>query len=283
MTSPRDNPEHVIRTQASFWTTEDFRNLRGIVSLFFLACTIILVAALPGVDANALFNFVGLIWVTCAVVWTVILFYRDISSAITAEINSRRIREGMREEYVRRRNNYHRPFLFVNANGANYLAVTTVSMEEGNDTVGQRGDEIEDQNNRGFVDVFENVSNDGRLVLMKKCVKGKWKLYEWGRHGSVRASETSAADVFATNTNYGTMDDCIINPAQDEHNNQDGIISKLEEGHKSSSSKSNNEEGSSYEGEGPLCSICLCEYELGEKVIQLPCDHIFHATCINSW
>jgi len=35
--------------------------------------------------------------------------------------------------------------------------------------------------------------------------------------------------------------------------------------------------------EGPTCSICLCEYEKGEKLIQLPCKHVFHEDCITSW
>ena len=35
--------------------------------------------------------------------------------------------------------------------------------------------------------------------------------------------------------------------------------------------------------EDPSCSICLCEYEEGEKVTWLPCSHSFHASCISSW
>jgi len=35
--------------------------------------------------------------------------------------------------------------------------------------------------------------------------------------------------------------------------------------------------------EGPTCSICLCEYEKGEKLVSLPCKHVFHEDCINSW
>ena len=33
--------------------------------------------------------------------------------------------------------------------------------------------------------------------------------------------------------------------------------------------------------EDPSCSICLCEYEEGEKVTWLPCSHSFHASCIS--
>mmetsp|Transcript_13955 Transcript_13955/g.30522 ORF Transcript_13955/g.30522 Transcript_13955/m.30522 type:complete len:360 (-) Transcript_13955:118-1197(-) len=31
------------------------------------------------------------------------------------------------------------------------------------------------------------------------------------------------------------------------------------------------------------CSICLCEYEEDEKLVRLPCGHVFHADCIDSW
>ena len=33
----------------------------------------------------------------------------------------------------------------------------------------------------------------------------------------------------------------------------------------------------------PHCSICLGEYEDGEAMVQLPCGHLFHEPCINSW
>ncbi|OEU23324.1 hypothetical protein FRACYDRAFT_165332, partial [Fragilariopsis cylindrus CCMP1102] len=34
----------------------------------------------------------------------------------------------------------------------------------------------------------------------------------------------------------------------------------------------------------PECSICLGEYEKGDKLISLnPCHHIFHDECITSW
>mmetsp|Transcript_45385 Transcript_45385/g.50519 ORF Transcript_45385/g.50519 Transcript_45385/m.50519 type:complete len:355 (-) Transcript_45385:255-1319(-) len=35
--------------------------------------------------------------------------------------------------------------------------------------------------------------------------------------------------------------------------------------------------------EKPQCSICLCEYEKGDKIVSLPCKHVFHDDCITSW
>jgi len=32
-----------------------------------------------------------------------------------------------------------------------------------------------------------------------------------------------------------------------------------------------------------LCSVCMCEFEIGDKVKKLPCTHEFHADCIRPW
>ncbi|KAF2357590.1 Zinc finger RING-type [Trinorchestia longiramus] len=34
---------------------------------------------------------------------------------------------------------------------------------------------------------------------------------------------------------------------------------------------------------GQQCPVCLKLYELAEKCHQLPCDHLFHATCVLPW
>eukprot|EP00542_Grammatophora_oceanica_P019224 CAMPEP_0194030342 /NCGR_PEP_ID=MMETSP0009_2-20130614/3870_1 /TAXON_ID=210454 /ORGANISM="Grammatophora oceanica, Strain CCMP 410" /LENGTH=389 /DNA_ID=CAMNT_0038670277 /DNA_START=107 /DNA_END=1276 /DNA_ORIENTATION=+ len=37
------------------------------------------------------------------------------------------------------------------------------------------------------------------------------------------------------------------------------------------------------EDEGPSCTICLGEYEEGEKLVKLPCGHVYHEECVDSW
>ncbi|KAG2486682.1 hypothetical protein HYH03_014612 [Edaphochlamys debaryana] len=34
---------------------------------------------------------------------------------------------------------------------------------------------------------------------------------------------------------------------------------------------------------GEMCSICLCEFEDGERIKHLPCKHFYHVPCIDQW
>ena len=36
-------------------------------------------------------------------------------------------------------------------------------------------------------------------------------------------------------------------------------------------------------GEQKKCSICLEDYNVGDKIIYLPCFHYYHAKCIETW
>jgi len=33
----------------------------------------------------------------------------------------------------------------------------------------------------------------------------------------------------------------------------------------------------------PTCSICIMEFEVGERIIKLPCGHEFHGECVTAW
>eukprot|EP00567_Pseudictyota_dubia_P012266 CAMPEP_0197441668 /NCGR_PEP_ID=MMETSP1175-20131217/7898_1 /TAXON_ID=1003142 /ORGANISM="Triceratium dubium, Strain CCMP147" /LENGTH=442 /DNA_ID=CAMNT_0042971991 /DNA_START=372 /DNA_END=1700 /DNA_ORIENTATION=- len=35
--------------------------------------------------------------------------------------------------------------------------------------------------------------------------------------------------------------------------------------------------------EQPSCSICLGDYEEGERLIRLPCGHVYHEECVSAW
>lgn len=37
------------------------------------------------------------------------------------------------------------------------------------------------------------------------------------------------------------------------------------------------------ESEEKNCPICLKTFQIGDKVKQMPCQHLFHATCILTW
>ncbi|GMH89438.1 hypothetical protein TL16_g11457 [Triparma laevis f. inornata] len=37
------------------------------------------------------------------------------------------------------------------------------------------------------------------------------------------------------------------------------------------------------EGEGETCSICLCDFCQGDQIRELPCSHIFHPECVDTW
>ncbi|KAK1381002.1 RING-type domain-containing protein [Heracleum sosnowskyi] len=35
--------------------------------------------------------------------------------------------------------------------------------------------------------------------------------------------------------------------------------------------------------EGEECSVCLYDIKQGDEIMRLPCDHIFHALCLDKW
>ena len=37
------------------------------------------------------------------------------------------------------------------------------------------------------------------------------------------------------------------------------------------------------EEEPEVCTVCYCEFEEGEKVMILPCKHLFHPECVAKW
>ncbi|KAK1381006.1 RING-type domain-containing protein [Heracleum sosnowskyi] len=37
------------------------------------------------------------------------------------------------------------------------------------------------------------------------------------------------------------------------------------------------------ENQSGECSVCLCDFRRSDEIMQLPCDHIFHALCLDKW
>lgn len=122
--------------------------------------------------------------------------------------------------------------------------------------------------------------------------KEKWQRYEWGEDSDHVADDETIKAIRCSN--YGSVNSTSrVDLTQQDHKTQ----SLVGEGLRSTSclkklSPSKLLEGgssgllASFDGdkqECPSCSICLCEYECGEKLIRLPCDHLYHEQCLNSW
>eukprot|EP00573_Skeletonema_grethae_P002235 CAMPEP_0201691386 /NCGR_PEP_ID=MMETSP0578-20130828/4557_1 /ASSEMBLY_ACC=CAM_ASM_000663 /TAXON_ID=267565 /ORGANISM="Skeletonema grethea, Strain CCMP 1804" /LENGTH=484 /DNA_ID=CAMNT_0048176577 /DNA_START=43 /DNA_END=1497 /DNA_ORIENTATION=+ len=121
--------------------------------------------------------------------------------------------------------------------------------------------------------------------------KQSWTRVEWGK-----CDETTEKlrAVIQTKTggeggDYGSvsMEDKDNNPEVQSVSSSQLSAEMMNENSTSSSSLSKLEEGGllvkSLDEEEPSCSICLCEYENGETVTKLPCNHIYHESCLSSW
>ena len=134
--------------------------------------------------------------------------------------------------------------------------------------------------NGGYGGNERNNHDDGPGVTNE--AKKQWKVYEWGEcekttaqlAGMSRSSSMTDIKRTGSGSNYGSVGTIDLDADEDISLEKDKLsFSKLEGGLLTSFD---------YEEE-PSCSICLCEYECGEKVSRLPCDHVYHESCLNSW
>jgi len=130
--------------------------------------------------------------------------------------------------------------------------------------------------------------NSGELGGVTVEAKSEWKYYEWGINNNdvsgneIKCKRGTAAESTAkkdiaidARINYGSMDNISIQDTVAEEDDSIGeSLSTLEEGVC---------KGTLNNDELPTCSICLCEYELREKMLGLPCGHIYHESCIDAW
>jgi len=128
--------------------------------------------------------------------------------------------------------------------------------------------------------------------------KQSWTRYEWGKCDetteklrAVIHKSDSKTKIGGEGGDYGSVS------MEDKDNNNSEVQSvssssqqpaeMMNEDSASSSTLSKLEEGGllmkSLEEEEPSCSICLCEYENGDTVTKLPCNHIYHESCLSSW
>ena len=129
--------------------------------------------------------------------------------------------------------------------------------------------------------------------------KQSWTRYEWGKcgdetmeklraviHKSDSKTKIGGSGVGGSGggDDYGSVS---VVDTDDTDSSQPTTTEMNENDAASSSSLSKLEEGGllvkSLDEEEPSCSICLCEYENGETVTKLPCNHIYHESCIGSW
>jgi hypothetical protein len=123
----------------------------------------------------------------------------------------------------------------------------------------------------------DRASNDEPGVTNE--AKERWKSYEWGEcveetaklAGMSRSSSTEAIKRTGSGGDYGSVGTVV------DLNEDEGLDKSSVEGLEGGLLASFDDD------EEPSCSICLCEYERGEKVIGLPCGHLYHESCLDSW
>lgn len=131
----------------------------------------------------------------------------------------------------------------------------------------------------------DRATHDGPGVTGE--AKGRWETYEWGECEETTAelarssSLTSMTNITRTGSggSYGSVGDAVEGGngggEDDDNLEKPPSPSKLEKGGLLTSFDDDDEE--------PSCSICLCEYEKGDKVTRLPCKHVYHESCLASW
>eukprot|EP00985_Skeletonema_marinoi_P031105 scaffold36165_cov139-Skeletonema_marinoi.AAC.2 len=128
--------------------------------------------------------------------------------------------------------------------------------------------------------------------------KQSWTRYEWGKCNettdklrAVIHKSDSKTKIGGEGGDYGSVSvvdkDGVEAVQSSSVSASSQPLTEVNEDDASTSSLSKLEEGGllvkSLDDEEPSCSICLCEYENGETVTKLPCNHIYHESCLSSW
>lgn len=105
--------------------------------------------------------------------------------------------------------------------------------------------------------------------------KREWERWVWGADTVEVDEEPAEGSSSVGMSDYGSMDSRIAMPP-DGAEECENAVPDLEGGWGPMQRIADEEEQ-------PSCSICLCDYDLGEEVVRLPCTHLYHEACIGSW
>jgi hypothetical protein len=106
--------------------------------------------------------------------------------------------------------------------------------------------------------------------------KEKWNTFDWG------SSSSSSSGTTTTNDDFSSLTQSITRQGSDRSNNYGSLADDEKDAYECDDIDLVSTKNVDVEEE-PSCSICLCEYDRGEKVVRLPCEHMYHESCLSSW
>ena len=105
--------------------------------------------------------------------------------------------------------------------------------------------------------------------------KEKWNTFDWG--------SSSSSGTTTTNDDFSSLTQSITRQGSDRSNNYGSLADDEKDAYDCDDIDLVSTKNNVDVEEEPSCSICLCEYDRGEKVVRLPCEHMYHESCLSSW
>ena len=141
-------------------------------------------------------------------------------------------------------------------------------------TTNPQTDDSDDYHSSGFsYDLLLLIVPMGLIVLLVLYMCIKEKIHNF-RYPPIRINRSDSD--FSINSRYS------ISSLYYQTNNNPYIPEKINKNLQNPEEITIvNENNSEYENK--CCSICLEEYEIENKILKYPCEHIFHQKCIEKW